>query len=105
MNSENCSLTSARSVAAWHKACVSSIEDQRRSSSQLERLRQSLAGLALAKSTGGGGAPAVELREYGFGGQILAALGARKIILLTNTGKRLIGLSGFNLDVIEQRKF
>ena len=44
----------------------------------------------------------LELREYGVGAQILSAIGIRKIILLTNSKKKIIALDGFNLEIISQ---
>jgi 3,4-dihydroxy 2-butanone 4-phosphate synthase/GTP cyclohydrolase II len=46
--------------------------------------------------------PSDELRDLGIGAQILAALGVGKIKLLTNRPKRIIGLEGYGLDVVEQ---
>lgn len=43
-----------------------------------------------------------DLREYGIGAQILRELNVAKIRLLTNNPKKIIGLSGFGLEVIEQ---
>lgn len=43
-----------------------------------------------------------DLREYGIGAQILADLGLRKICLLTNNPKKVIGLDGYGLEIIEQ---
>lgn len=40
-------------------------------------------------------------RKHGIGTQILADLGLRKIRLMTNNPKRMIGLSGFGLEVVE----
>ncbi len=42
------------------------------------------------------------LREYGLGAQMLADLGVGKIRLLTNRPRRLAGLEGYGLEVIEQ---
>jgi len=64
-----------------------------------------LSDIVAAKAAGRLPAPPVELREYGLGAQVLAALGLNELILLTNTGKKLIGLSGLGLEIIEQRKF
>ncbi len=47
----------------------------------------------------------LELREYGVGAQILSILGIKKIILLTNSKKRIIALDGFNIEIIEQKKY
>ena len=44
----------------------------------------------------------LELREYGVGAQILSSIGIKKIILLTNTKKKIIALDGFNLEIIRQ---
>jgi 3,4-dihydroxy 2-butanone 4-phosphate synthase / GTP cyclohydrolase II len=44
----------------------------------------------------------MDLREYGLGAQILADLGLRTIRLLTNNPKKLIGLEGYGLEIIEQ---
>ena len=44
----------------------------------------------------------VDFRDYGIGAQILASLGLHKIRLLTNHPKKMVGLEGFALDVVEQ---
>jgi 3,4-dihydroxy 2-butanone 4-phosphate synthase/GTP cyclohydrolase II len=44
----------------------------------------------------------MDLREYGLGSQILADLGLKTIRLLTNNPKKLIGLEGHGLEVVEQ---
>ncbi len=46
----------------------------------------------------------LELREYGVGAQILSLLKINKIILLTNTKKRIIALDGFNIEIVDQHK-
>ena len=46
----------------------------------------------------------LELREYGVGAQILSLLQINKIILLTNSKKRIIALDGFNIEIVDQRK-
>lgn len=43
-----------------------------------------------------------DLRDYGIGAQILSDLGARKIKLMTNNPKKIHGLSGYGLEVIER---
>ncbi|MFH0763670.1 MAG: bifunctional 3,4-dihydroxy-2-butanone-4-phosphate synthase/GTP cyclohydrolase II [Candidatus Omnitrophota bacterium] len=43
-----------------------------------------------------------DLRDYGIGAQILADLGLKKIRLLTNNPKKIIGLEGYGLEVVER---
>ena len=40
-----------------------------------------------------------DLRDYGVGAQILAALGVKKMRLMTNNPKKIIGLEGYGLEV------
>ena len=44
---------------------------------------------------------AADLRDYGIGAQILADLGLHGIRLLTNNPKKVIGLEGYGLKVVE----
>ena len=44
---------------------------------------------------------APELRDYGLGAQILFDLGVRKMRFLTNNPKKVIGLEGYGLEIIE----
>jgi len=44
---------------------------------------------------------APDLRDYGIGAQILADLGLHQIRLLTNNPKKVIGLEGYGLKVVE----
>ena len=46
----------------------------------------------------------LELREYGVGAQILSEIGIKKIILLTNSKKKIIALEGFDLEIIRQER-
>jgi len=43
-----------------------------------------------------------DLREYGIGAQILVDLGIRKIRLITNNPKKVVGLEGYNLEIVER---
>ena len=45
---------------------------------------------------------APDLREFGIGAQILADLGLSTIRLLTNNPRKLIGLDGYGLQVVDQ---
>jgi len=44
----------------------------------------------------------VDLRQYGIGAQILFDLGVRKMKLLTNNPKKIYGIQGFGLEVVER---
>ncbi len=44
------------------------------------------------------------LMDYGVGAQVLVDLGVQNMILLTNTSKNVIGLDGYGLKIMEQRK-
>ena len=44
----------------------------------------------------------MDLREYGLGAQILCDLGLKTIRLLTNNPKKLVGLEGYGLEIVEQ---
>jgi 3,4-dihydroxy 2-butanone 4-phosphate synthase/GTP cyclohydrolase II len=43
-----------------------------------------------------------DLRDYGIGAQILRDLGVRKMRLLTNNPKKIVGLEGYGLEVVER---
>jgi 3,4-dihydroxy 2-butanone 4-phosphate synthase/GTP cyclohydrolase II len=42
-----------------------------------------------------------DLREYGLGAQILFDLGVRQLRLLTNNPKKVVGLAGYGLQIVE----
>ncbi len=48
------------------------------------------------------GSRLANFRDYGIGAQILADLGLHQIRLLTNHPKRIVGLEGFDLNIVEQ---
>ena len=43
-----------------------------------------------------------DLREYGLGAQILCDLGVKRIRLLTNNPRKVVGLEGYGLEIVEQ---
>jgi 3,4-dihydroxy 2-butanone 4-phosphate synthase/GTP cyclohydrolase II len=46
--------------------------------------------------------PPMSFRDYGIGAQILVALGLRKIRLLSNSTRKVVGLDGYGLEIVEQ---
>jgi len=44
----------------------------------------------------------MDLREYGIGAQILADLGVHRIRLLTNNPRKVVGLEGYDLEIVQQ---
>ena len=44
----------------------------------------------------------MDLREYGLGAQILTDLGLKTIRLLTNNPRKVVGLEGYGLEIVEQ---
>ncbi|ALJ56871.1 Riboflavin biosynthesis protein RibBA [Candidatus Xiphinematobacter sp. Idaho Grape] len=44
----------------------------------------------------------MDSREYGLGAQMLSDLGVNKIRLLTNNPRKVVGLQGYNLKIVEQ---
>jgi 3,4-dihydroxy 2-butanone 4-phosphate synthase/GTP cyclohydrolase II len=45
---------------------------------------------------------AADLRDYGIGAQILADLGLKKIRLITNNPRKVIGLEGYGMEIIKR---
>jgi len=43
-----------------------------------------------------------DLRDYGIGAQILVDLGVRHMRLLTNNPKKIVGLEGYGLKMVER---
>ncbi|MBK6918299.1 MAG: bifunctional 3,4-dihydroxy-2-butanone-4-phosphate synthase/GTP cyclohydrolase II [Deltaproteobacteria bacterium] len=43
-----------------------------------------------------------DLRDYGVGAQMLHHLGVRRLKLLTNNPRKIVGLSGFDMEVVER---
>ncbi len=44
----------------------------------------------------------MDLRDYGIGAQILIDLGVRRLRLLTNNPRKIVGLDGYGIEIVEQ---
>lgn len=44
----------------------------------------------------------MDLRDYGIGAQIISDLGVQKILLMTNNPRKVVGLEGHKLEIVEQ---
>jgi 3,4-dihydroxy 2-butanone 4-phosphate synthase/GTP cyclohydrolase II len=43
-----------------------------------------------------------DCRDYGIGAQILADIGIRKVRLMTNNPRKIIGLQGYGIEIVER---
>ncbi len=64
----------------------------------LEKLSKSSPGGKAAE----GAASSEALRDFGLGAQVLAKLGLTKIRLLSNSPRRIVGLEGFGIEIVER---
>ncbi|MPM67898.1 Riboflavin biosynthesis protein RibBA [bioreactor metagenome] len=46
---------------------------------------------------------AADLRDYGIGAQILVDLGVKKVKLMTNNPKKMAGLTGYGIEIVERK--
>jgi 3,4-dihydroxy 2-butanone 4-phosphate synthase/GTP cyclohydrolase II len=58
--------------------------------------------LGCLKARPGEAPPPMSLRDYGIGAQILSALGLSKIRLLSSSSRKVVGLDGYGLEIVEQ---
>jgi 3,4-dihydroxy 2-butanone 4-phosphate synthase / GTP cyclohydrolase II len=42
------------------------------------------------------------LRDFGLGAQVLADLGCRKIRLMSNSDRKIVGIEGYGIEVVER---
>ena len=47
----------------------------------------------------------MDARDYGIGAQILSHIGLRRIRLITNNPRKVVGLGGYGLEIVEQVPF
>lgn len=81
-------LTSLQRVAQTGHGAIVYME-------QTGRMQETLLGTAQP-------AAGPNLRDYGTGAQILTALGLKKIRLLQHSPRRVVGLEGYGLEIVEQ---
>jgi 3,4-dihydroxy 2-butanone 4-phosphate synthase/GTP cyclohydrolase II len=79
--------TSLRAIAAEGAGAVLYMQPEERAEALLQQ---------------SSGAARMRLRDYGIGAQILCALGLTKIRLLTQQRKRIVGLDGYGVEIVEQ---
>ena len=68
-------------------------------------IRTERAGERMVENLGGPAAgtdPDDSLRDYGVGAQILLDLGLHRIRLLTNSSRRVVGLDGYDLEIVDR---
>jgi 3,4-dihydroxy 2-butanone 4-phosphate synthase/GTP cyclohydrolase II len=65
-------------------------------------LRRELDAIGAGVSTPPSAASDAPLREFGLGAQVLVDLGLRDIRLLTNSPRKIAGIHGFGLNVVER---
>ena len=61
-----------------------------------------LARLGAAPAVGATASGAMDLRDYGLGAQILRALGLKRIRLLTQNPRKVVGLEAYGIELVEQ---
>ena len=42
------------------------------------------------------------MRDYGIGAQILSDLGVKKLILMTNNPRKMVGLAGYGIEIVDR---
>jgi 3,4-dihydroxy 2-butanone 4-phosphate synthase/GTP cyclohydrolase II len=47
--------------------------------------------------------PIADLRQYGIGAQTLIDLGVRRMVMLSNSKRSIVGLEGYGIELVEQR--
>jgi 3,4-dihydroxy 2-butanone 4-phosphate synthase/GTP cyclohydrolase II len=93
MDSHHSLVASLEAVARARHGVILYIEQPDGGHDALGRLGQQLDGTKAVPAS---------FRDYGIGAQILAALGLCKIRLLSGTTRRVVGLDGYGLEIVEQ---
>jgi len=69
---------------------------------ELQRELEQIRGAGVDEAPAVQAQPSWALREFGLGAQVLADLGVHQIRLLTNSARKIAGLDGFGLKVVER---
>lgn len=91
---------SLQAIAREGRGVVLYMEPTNPGEALLRRLAKQKSAAPEAASAG----PAMDLRDYGIGAQILRALGLQKIRLLSNSQRKVVGLEAYGIELVEQLK-
>lgn len=93
-----------RGVSSHHSLTASLHAVAREGTGVVLYMQHANSGSELIKrlDTKSGATPLMSIRDYGIGAQILVALGLRKIRLLSKSMRRVVGLDGYGLEIVEQ---
>ena len=83
-----------RHIAAKNRGVIVVIREPTPQS--LSRFIQERDGLPMSR-------PIADLRQYGIGAQILRDVGVRRMILLSNSGRNIVGLNGYGITMVDQQ--
>ena len=85
---------SMKAIAAEGRGAVLYMESASFKESLLRQLRP--------KRAGEEAPPSMDLRDYGIGAQILRSLGLKRIRLMTQQPRKLVGLDAYGIELVEQ---
>jgi 3,4-dihydroxy 2-butanone 4-phosphate synthase/GTP cyclohydrolase II len=89
---------SLRAIAAEGCGAVLYMAPMNPGEALVRRLDASRSGPSASAASG----PAMDLRDYGLGAQMLSALGLKKIRLLTRQPRKVVGLEAYGVELVEQ---
>ena len=87
-----------RRIEAERRGVIVYLPPRQPPAEEIAALSNSASGTDTRRPAASGDSP---LREFGLGAQVLADLGLHEIRLLTNNPRKIAGLSGFGLSVVE----
>ena len=97
--------TALKTIQTAGKGVLVYLRQEEKGSSLVEEIRSYAMQDAGQRAIDGSPASSnIDLRSYGIGAQILRSLGVHRIRLLTNHFKKIVGLHGYGISVVEQVK-